>query len=106
MSADWWTEDRRDQLMGYGIRRGNRWAHITEVKDSGPGANSIRAICGGIMGLVHINSGLDLDDQIECETWKNHDVRFTTDCPIDVLVANERRSVCPKCRTRYEKRTQ
>lgn len=106
--SDWWDESRREQVTGYGIRWGNYWAHITEIKDSGPGANSIRALCGGVQGLVHINSSLDLDNQQECEDWKRQDVRFPLNCAIDVAITDERRRalICPKCRTIYERRTQ
>jgi hypothetical protein len=108
MSADWWTEERRGNVIGYGIKWGNYWAHITEIKDSGPGANSVRALCGGVQSVLHIDSGLDLENQQECVDWKRRGIRFPLNCAVDVAITNERRRalVCPKCRTKYEKRTQ
>ncbi|MEO5317642.1 hypothetical protein PV761_03475 [Arthrobacter sp. CC3] len=108
MSADWWTEERRGQTIGYGIRWGNKWAHITHITDSGPGANNVSPLCGGIQGVCHINSGLDLDNQEECEDWKHQGIRFPLNCAVDVAITKPTRlaSVCPKCRTSYERRTQ
>jgi hypothetical protein len=108
MSAEWWNESRRGQVIGYGVKWGNYWMHITEIKDAGPGANDIRPLCGGVQAVSLINSALDLENQAECEDWKHQGIRFPMNCAVDVAITNQRRRelVCPKCRTSYEKRTQ
>lgn len=106
MSSDWWTEDRRGQTIGYGIRWGNKWAHITHITDSGPAANTVSPLCGGIQGVCHVDSGLDLDNQVECEDWKHQAIRFPLNCAIEVAITEPRRlaAVCPKCRKIYERK--
>jgi hypothetical protein len=108
VSADWWTEDRRDQLIGHGIRWGTKWSHITAILDAGPGANSVRPLCGGIQSVCHIDSSLDLENQAECEDWKHQGIRFPLNCRIEDVITKPNRlaSICPKCRTIYDRRTQ
>jgi hypothetical protein len=100
--AKWWTEDRRGNLMGHGIKWGNKWAHLTRVVDDGPGANGITALCHGIQSVMRVNSGLDLDNQAECEQWK----QWSVDVPLGALLEDNlsHRSlnkICPKCRAAY-----
>lgn len=107
MSSDWWTEERRGQTIGYGVRWGNKWAHITHIRDSGPGANDVSPLCGGIQSVCHVNSGLDLNNQAECENWKHQGIRFPLNCRVEDVVKERRlSSICPKCKTIYDRRTQ
>lgn len=103
MSAEWWTEDRRGNLMGHGIQWGHKWAHLARVTDDGPGANGITVLCHGMQSVMRVNSGLDLENQQQCEEWKQRCV----DLPLGALVEGlSRRSLsklCPKCQEAYEK---
>lgn len=104
VSGKWWTEDRRGNLIGHGVRWGNRWAHLTRIIDGGPGANDIRPICNGIQSVVLISSALDVKDQQACEAWKQGCV----DIPLgslleDIIKPRRLANICPKCRAGYER---
>ena len=102
--AKWWTEDRRGNLLGHGIRWGNKWAHITRILDGGPGANDIRPICGGVQSVVMINSGLDVNNQQECEDWKHFQIDIQLGAKLEDVIRPHRLSrLCPKCKSSYEK---
>ena len=102
--AEWWEDSRRDTLLGHDLRFGTKRAHITSIKDGGPGAVIVEALCGGIEGLIRCNSDLDLDNMDECIRWRDGNVRL----PLwnDPSSWNFARlpwgGLCPRCVERYE----
>lgn len=104
--AKWWTEDRRGQTMGYGIRWGSKWGHITRITDDGPGANGISALCGGIQSVCLVHSGLDLDNQAECEDWKHEGIRIPLNCRVEDAITWPRllAEICPKCKAIHDRK--
>lgn len=105
MTSAWWGEDRRGNLLGYGVRSGRFRVHLVKILDAGPGANDLRPVCGGIQGLSHCDSGLDLTDQAACETWKQHDVVFSAGVALaDVPALSGLPSLCPRCVETYNTR--
>lgn len=105
MSSEWWDESRRGQLMGYGVRWGNKRAHITKIEDDGPGANGIRSLCGGIQSVCMVNSGLDIEDAAACEEWKASYVEIPIGTVLEeVMVSRRMGSLCPRCKLSYDKR--
>lgn len=101
--SDWWTEDRRGNLLGFGLRRGRKLTHLTKITDSGPGANSIRPLCGGMMGLVRLDSGLDLTNQAQCEAWKSYEIVLLPGMELKGDAVESLRNLCPRCKDGHQK---
>lgn len=102
--ASWWKEDQRGALLGYGTKPGNKWVHLTRLRDSGPGAFTADALCHGVEGYTMIDSGLNLSDAEACTTWKAGHVRVPTGSKLEDVMRPQRiRKVCPKCQASYEK---
>lgn len=105
MTAEWFTEDMRDQLLGYGIRSGHTRHHLTNLRIGGPGAIRISAICHGIQGVVLIDRRLDVSNESECRDFYTAEVRVPIGKKLEESLAHHvRRRLCPRCKTTYEKR--
>ena len=105
MTSTWWGEERRGDLLGYGLLSGRLRVHLVKVLDAGPGANDLRPVCGGLQGLSRCDSGLDLTDQAACEAWKRYDVTFPAGAALaDVPALSKLGSLCPRCVETYNTR--
>lgn len=92
--TDWWTEDRRGKLIGYGHRSGNYWTHLVRLRDEGPGAVSMRASCGGIQGAILLASkSLPFTDEVASNGWKESLVKV----PVNGPMGEEKKWTCKKC---------
>lgn len=101
--SDWWTEDRRGNLLGFGLRRGRKLTHLTKIIDSGPGANKVLILCGGMMGLVRVDSGLDLTNQDQCEAWKGLEIVLQPVGEIEPGWVESVKNLCPRCQEGHGK---
>lgn len=109
MSAEWFTEDLRDQEVGYALGRPRQKFHVYKYVITGPGAVRRTALCHGVQGVVIISSGLDLDNESECRAWLNSETgifgmpRFPAGEELkDKLPKYQHKTICARCKKSYE----
>lgn len=111
MRAEWFTEDLRDQHVGYSLGRPRQKFHVYQYRIGGPGAVRRTALCHGVQDVVMVNSGLNLDDEVECMEWLNGSTgifgmgRFPAGEDLKTkLTEYQYASICERCKDRYERK--
>lgn len=97
------------QLLGYRVRYGHTLAHAAAVNIEGSRAVRVRALCGGVDGVMYVDLTLEPDADgnrwtPEAETWRAGKVWEETPQGIRQRIDNEPgRLPCPRCRTRLDR---
>ena len=98
----WSTEDS-NRLVGYrigsGLLRSGFRLHVIRVTDSGPGAVSEDALCGGLQGVCVV--GIRNDDDTHHSQAKRRRVDHSTaQGVIDAVHQRQAPRLCPRCAAR------
>lgn len=111
MSADWFTEEMRDQDVGYALGRPREKFHVYRYRISGPGAVRRTSLCHGVQGVVIVSSGLNLNNEAECMEWLNGETgifggrRFPAGEDLkSKLTEYQYETACARCKASYERK--
>lgn len=111
-SADWFTEDMRDQDAGYALGSPRQKFHVYRYRIAGPGALRRTALCHGVQGVLMVSGGsLDLNNEAECMAWLKGETgifgmgRFQAGEDLKTkLNRYQYERLCERCYRIYEKR--